>query len=110
MPVLIVSREDLGPRRLLQEAFDSPVVIRDYDPELERVLDAFQADRDCTALLFVEADERPEIEVAERIAGDHDEGLVERLFGKLPPSLPCPRATPPPSKRIWTPWASPAPK
>ena len=76
-------REDLGPGGLLEETLDPSVGIGDDDPELERVLDALQADRDGGALFLVEADERPEIDVAERIAGDDDEGLVQRLLGEL---------------------------
>ena len=39
-------REDLAPRRLLEEAFDPSVLVGDDDSELERVVDALQADRD----------------------------------------------------------------
>ena len=38
--------EDLAPRRLLEEALDAAVLVGDDDPELERVLDRLEADRD----------------------------------------------------------------
>jgi hypothetical protein len=47
-------REDLAPRGLLQEALDPAVAVRDDDPELERVLDGLEADRDRRAALLVE--------------------------------------------------------
>ena len=76
-------REDLAPRRLLEEALDAPVLVGDDDPELERVVDALQADRDERLLLLVEADERAEVDVAERVPGDDEERLVERALGEL---------------------------
>ena len=60
-------REDLAPRRLLEEAFDPSVLVGDDDSELERVVDALQADGDERVLLLVEADELAEIDVAERV-------------------------------------------
>ena len=42
--------EDLSPGRLLEEALDASVLVGDHDPELERVLDRFEADRDRCSL------------------------------------------------------------
>ena len=42
-------REDLAPGRLLEEALDLAVVVGDDDPELERVVDRLQPDRDVGA-------------------------------------------------------------
>src|SRR5207253_2920450 len=39
-------REDLAPGGLLEEALDPAVVVGDDDPELERVVDRLEADRD----------------------------------------------------------------
>ena len=75
--------EDLAPGGLLEEALDAAVLVGDDDPELERVVDALQADRDERALLLVEADERAEVDVAERVARDDEERLVERVLGEL---------------------------
>ena len=69
--------EDLAPRRLLEEALDAAVVVGDDDPELERVVDRLEADRHRCALLAVELDELRQVDVAERVAGDHEERVVE---------------------------------
>ena len=71
--------EDLSPRGLLEEPLDTAVVVGDDDPELERVVDGLEADRDRGALCPVRVDERAEVDVAQRIARDHEEGLVEPL-------------------------------
>ena len=71
-------REDLAPGRLLEEALDLAVLVRDDDPELERVVDRLEADRDGGAGLLVPVDERAQVDVAERVAGDDEEGLVEQ--------------------------------
>ena len=70
-------REDLAPRGLLEEALDAAVVVGDHDPELERVLDGLEPDRDRRPTLLVEFDEAGEVEVAERVAGDDEKRLVE---------------------------------
>ena len=75
-------REDLAPRRLLEEALHLPVVVRDDDAELERILHRLEPDRDGGALLLVLGDERAEVAVAECIAGDDHEGLVELRAGE----------------------------
>ena len=71
-------REDLPPRRLLEEALDLAVLVRDDDPELERIVDGLQADRDGGAGFLVPLDEGAQIDVAERVAGNDEEGLVEQ--------------------------------
>ena len=76
-------REDLAPRRLLEEAFDSPLLVGHDDPELERVVDRLEADRHRGALLPMRGDERREVDVAECVARDHEEGVVETLLGEL---------------------------
>jgi len=43
-------REDLSPRRLLEEALDAAVLVGDDDPELERVRDRLEPDRDGAAV------------------------------------------------------------
>ena len=74
--------EDLAPRRLLEEALDPPVVVGDHDPELERVLDRLEADRDRRALLLWNLTSFAEVEVAERVARDDEERLVELVGGQ----------------------------
>ena len=69
--------EDLAPGRLFEEALDASVAVGDDDPELERVLDRLQRERRRRALLLVELDEPGQVEVAEGIAGDDDERVVE---------------------------------
>ena len=71
--------EHLPPRRLLEEALDAAVLVGDDDPELERVLDRLEADRDGGALLLVELDDLAEVDVAERVARDDEERLVETV-------------------------------
>ena len=72
--------EDLSPRRLLEEPLDAAVVVGHDDPELERVVDRLEADRDRGALRPVRLDERGQVDVAERVARDDEEGLVEPLL------------------------------
>jgi hypothetical protein len=71
--------EDLTPRRLLEEALDPALLVGDDDAELERVLDRLEADRDRGALLLVRVDQLGEVDVAERVAGDDEERLVEAV-------------------------------
>ena len=75
-------REHLTPRRLLEEPLDLAVLVGDDDPELERVLDRLQPDRDRGALLLVELDDLRQVDVAERVARDDEEGVVERVGGE----------------------------
>ena len=74
--------EDLAPGRLLEEALDAALLVGDDDPELERVLDRLEADRDRRLLLAVELDEPRQVDVAERVAGDDEEGVVEPAGGE----------------------------
>src|SRR5581483_9911248 len=69
--------EDLAPGGLLEEALDPAVLVGDDDSELERVLDRLEPDRDRGAALAVELDQAGEVDVAERVAGDHERGVVE---------------------------------
>ena len=71
--------EHLAPRRLLEEALDLAVLVGDDDAELERVLDGLEADRDRRALLLVEVDDLVQVDVAERIARDDEERLVQAV-------------------------------
>ena len=89
MPVLIVSREHLPPRRLLEEALDRAVLAGDDDAELERVLDRGETDRrrrardrGGTASTLVEVD------VGEDVAGD-DEERARRAVSRALPTLPA---------------------
>ena len=70
-------REHLAPRRLLEEALDPAVLVGDDDPELEWVFDRLEADRDRRVLLAVELDQLRQVDVAERVAGDDEERVVE---------------------------------
>ena len=72
--------EDLSPRRLLEEALDAPLVVDDHDAELERVVDRLECDRRERAALAMEPDDLADVEVAERVARDDDERLVEQLL------------------------------
>src|SRR5580765_7893865 len=75
-------REDLAPRRLLEEALDPSIVVHDDDPELERVRNGLETDRDGRTLLAMELDELAEVEVAERVAGDDEKRVVELVRGE----------------------------
>ncbi len=72
--------EDLPPGGLLEEPLDAPVLVGDDDPELEGIVDRLEPDRDRGALRPVRLDERAEIDVAQRVARDHEECLVESLL------------------------------
>ncbi|MEZ5099456.1 MAG: hypothetical protein R3C15_06555 [Thermoleophilia bacterium] len=76
-------REDLPPARLLEEPLDPAVLVRDDDPELERVVDALQADRHRSASRAMRRHERAEVDVADRVARDDEERLVELVLGEL---------------------------
>jgi len=74
--------EHLPPRRLLEKALDPPVLVRHDDPELERVLDRLEADRRGRALLLVKLDDLRQVDVAERVARDDEERVVETPGGE----------------------------
>ncbi len=76
-------REHLPPRRLLEEPFDAAVGVDDHDPELERVLNRTQCDGGDRAPLAMPADQLGQVEVAQRIAGDDQERVVQELLGVL---------------------------
>ena len=80
--------EHLAPRRLLEEALDLPVVVRDDDPELERVLHGLEADRHGGFPVAVEGDQRAEVDVAQRVAGDDEESLVLATACFTDPAVP----------------------
>ena len=86
--------EHLPPRRLLEEALDAAVLVGDDDPELERVLDRLQPDRDRGALLRWKSTSCVEVDVAERVAGDDEERLVERARSRAGPSRRCRAGSP----------------
>ena len=73
--------EDLAPRRLLEEALDAPVLVGDDDAELERVVNGLEADRHRGPFLAVRRDESSQVDVAERVAGDDEERVVEPTGG-----------------------------
>ena len=69
--------EDLAPRRLLEELRDAPVLAGDHDAVLERIRDVVERERDGGLALAMERDDLREIDVRQRVARDHDEGVVE---------------------------------
>jgi hypothetical protein len=99
MPVLIVSEKTWLQDGLLEEALDPPLLVGDDDPELERVLDRLEADRDGGALLLVDVDQLGQVDVAERVAGDDEEGLVEPVARQAHRAGGARAATPRPSTR-----------
>src|SRR5205814_9679554 len=70
-------REDLARGGLLEEALDPSVLVGGDDPELERVVDRLEPDRDRGLPLAVELDEPGQVDVAESVAGDDEERVVE---------------------------------
>ena len=75
--------EDLAPGGLLKEALDATVVVGDDDAELERVLHRLESDRNGGLVLDVVLHERVQIDIAERVARDDEEGLVDIASGHL---------------------------
>ena len=72
-------REDLAPGRLLEELRDAAALVRDDDAVLERVGHAVERERDRRALRLVERDHLREVDVGERVAGDDEERVTERV-------------------------------
>ena len=103
-------REDLAPGRLLEEALDPAVLVGDDDAELERVVDRLEPDRDGGALLLVEGDERAEVDVAERVAGDDEERLVELRRSRAATEPAVPSGDSSTEYSISMPSVSPSPK
>ncbi len=73
--------EDLPPGGLLQEALHPALLVDDDDAELQGVRDALEADGDEGAVLLVEPDQVGQVDVGQRVAGDHQEALVAQLVG-----------------------------
>jgi len=69
--------EDLPPGGLLEEALDAPFLVGDDDAELERVFDRLEPDRHRRLVRAVRLDELCQADVAERVAGDDEERVVE---------------------------------
>jgi hypothetical protein len=66
MPVLIASEKTCP-----QVGFSRTLLVRHDDPELQGVLDLFQDERGCSPPLSVEIDHLCQVDVGQRIAGDH---------------------------------------
>ncbi len=76
--------EDLPPGRLLQESLDPPFLVRDRDTELQWIRHPGETDGDQSVLAAVKVDQFGEVEVGQRVTGDHQEGVVlERVLGVL---------------------------
>ena len=78
--------EDLAPRRLLEEALDTSLLVRDDDAELQRVVDGLQTDGHGRFALLVEGDDLREVirEVEEEVGVGLVEGQLERgLVGRF---------------------------
>ena len=69
--------EHVSPPRLLQEPLHPAFLVRDDDPELQRVLDALQRDRDRRASRLVDSHQLGEVDVREGVPGQHDEPVVQ---------------------------------
>ena len=102
-------REDLAPGRLLQESLDAALLVGDHDAELERVVDRLERERREGAPLAVERDDLGEVEVAEGVTGDHDEGLV-RSSRALRTEPAVPRGCSSTAYSMRTPSALPSPR
>ena len=76
-PVLIVSEKTWLQDGFFEEALDPSIAVGDDDPELQRVLDRLQREGRRRPLFLVELDEPGQVKVAEGIAGNDDERVVE---------------------------------
>ncbi len=74
-------REHLAPGRLLEEALDRPVLTSDDDPELHGILNALEGDRRKRLARLVRLHHFAEVDVGQRVAGNHEERLVELFHG-----------------------------
>ena len=72
-------RKNLTPRRFFEEPFDVPVVGDVDNAELERVGHSLQPDRNERAIGMVEPSHLGEVDIRERVAGDHHEATVTKL-------------------------------
>ena len=102
--------EDLTPGRLLEEPLDPAVLVGHDDPELERVLHAFQHHRCGGAVLPVEREHLVEIEVGERVAADDEEGSVEEVARRPSTDPAVPSGTSSVAYESETPRSEPSPK
>ncbi len=64
------------------EALDAPIGSRHDDAVLERVRDGRQADRHGRARQMVCMDERAQVEIADGVTRDHEEGLAQPVSGE----------------------------
>ena len=76
--------EDLAPGRLLQESLDLAVVVDDDDAELQRIGHPRQRDRHEGVVVLVELNQIRQVDIGQRVPGDHQERLVpQRVLGVL---------------------------
>ena len=99
MPVLIVSEKTWPHDGFSRKRSTRPSSSVTTIPNSSGFVDRLEPDRDGGALLAVELDELAEVEVAERVARDDEEGLVELVALPAAPSRPSRAATPRPSTR-----------
>ena len=77
-------REHLPPGGLLQEPLDPAVLADDDDAELQRVGHPGEPHGDQGAVFLVRADHGGQVDIGQRIPGDHQERLVpQRVLGVL---------------------------
>jgi hypothetical protein len=76
-----VVAEDLAPRRLLEEALDVALVVRDDHAVLEWIGHRVEHDGRVRAALLVCAHHGGEIDVGEGVAADHEERVIEEMGG-----------------------------
>ena len=82
MPVLIVSENTSPQLGFSRNRSMRPSSPRDHDAELERVLHALQRQRGHRPAAAVEVDQGREVDVGERVSGDHQEGLVQVVLAR----------------------------
>ena len=90
--------EDLAPRRLLEEALDLAVLVGDDDPELERVVDRLEPDRDGGAGLLVRSTSAPR-STSQSASPEMTRNVSSSGCSRAGPSRPCRAAAPRPSTR-----------
>ena len=91
MPVLIVSEKTWPHDGFSRKRSIAAVLVGDDDPELERVLDRLEPDRDGGALLAGgTSTSSREVDVAERVAGDDEERArrARPLASRTEPAVP----------------------
>ncbi len=75
--------EDLAPGRLFQEALDPTVGGGDHHPVVEGIGDPRQHQGGLGAVVAMEGDHLGQVDVGERVAADHYEGLIQEARGIL---------------------------